>query len=207
MKNAGIILIASLCMLVSCKNNDPIQPYAYETNPHYSFGYQEYYGAYFADYGIANNVISLSLFSDSLKITEDGRLAGFGQYLFLEDVYVLPTQTSLTAGTYTIDKSGLLRTVSPGVNDTIDNEVYTYGATISYFEKDPSKSVMKRITGGTFTLSTERLTGKYTIAFNFTTSDGKPLKGSFSGELGYSNESLNPRKAPLKMDGHLLTRQ
>src|SRR5665647_2652906 len=102
MKNIKILFLLLTILQVSCKNGEPIQPYTYETNPHYSWGYAEFYGAYYADQGIKNlnNTFSISLFSDSLKLTNEGALAGYGQYLFLEDVFVSPLTTKLSIGKY-----------------------------------------------------------------------------------------------------------
>ncbi len=197
MKNIFLVLVTIGFLLSSCKGTDPVPPYVYEANPHYSFGYAEFFGAYYAAYKNPNNVVSLSLFSDSLSINNLGNLVGFGQYLFLEDVFVAPTDTILPLTTYTIDDSGLPNTVAPGINDTIDDQIYTIGATISYYEQNAAKSIQKRITGGTFTLS--KVGSLYNIVCNFKTSDKKDLKGSFSAQLPYfdeslTNRSLSPRK-------------
>lgn len=197
MKNIFLFVVAIGCLLSSCKGTDPVPPYVYEANPHYNFGYAEFFGAYYATYKNPNNVITLSLFSDSLKINNLGNLVGFGQYLFLEDVFVAPTDTLLPLTTYTIDDSGLPNTVAPGKNDTIDNQIYTLGATISYYEQNATKSTQKRITSGTFTLS--QVDSNYKIVFNLKTSDKKDLKGSFTAKLPYFDESLtNPSLSPRK---------
>jgi hypothetical protein len=166
-----------------------VPPYAYETNPHYSFGYAEFFGPYYTPYGNNNNVISLSLFSDSLKINNIGSLEGFGQYLFLEDIFLNPTDTLLQTGTYTISDTGLPFTVAPGKNDTVDNNVFTIGATISYYEQNAAKSTLKLIKSGTFTLSVNY--PNYIISCNFKTDDKKNLQGRFSAQLPYVDESIN----------------
>lgn len=189
MKNISIPILAFICLLASCKGNEPNPLYVYEQNPHYSSGYAEYFGAYYGgENGNLNNVISLSLFSDSLRVTNEGGLVGYGQYLFLEDIFIAPTLTTLPSGTYTLNDTGLERTVTPGINDTIDDEVYTLGATITYYESDAAKSILKRITEGTFKLT--RVGINYTIVCDFKTSDNKELKGSFSSQLQYFDESL-----------------
>lgn len=190
MRYFNLLLLALVLLFASCKGNDPTPPYVYEANPHYSFGYQEFFGPYYADYGNTNNVISLSLFSDSLKITTDGNLVGYGQYLFLEDIFTSPSDTLLKLGTYTINDSGLPFTVSPGKNDSVDNIVYTIGSTISYFEENQSKSTLKLITGGTFRVI-NRSGSIYNIVCNFKTNDNLNLGGSFSATLPYFNEAIN----------------
>ncbi|HEY6915088.1 MAG TPA: hypothetical protein VI413_10465, partial [Paludibacter sp.] len=137
---------------------------------------------------------------DSLSIDSTGSLIGMGQYLFLEDIYVPSIQTTLPAGTYTINSSGLPYTVSPGKNDTVDTLVFPVGATISYYEENTSKSKLKFITEGTFTLTKSKLNSIYTIVCNFKTDDKKELKGTFTGELRYSDESLQlQRSSPRKL--------
>ncbi len=188
MKYLYLFIVSISFLFVSCKGNNPTPPYVYESYPHYSFGYQEFYGPYYSEYGNLNNVISLSLFSDSLKITEAGNLAGFGQYLFLEDMFISTSDTLLRSGTYTISDSGLPFTVAPGKKDTVDGNVYTIGSTISYYEPNMNNSTQKLITSGTLTIT--KPDSIYTIACNFKTNDKKDLTGSFSAVLGYSNEAL-----------------
>lgn len=202
MKIAGFFLCVLVALLVSCKGGEPNPPYVYEANPHYSFGYAEFFGPYYSRYGNQNNVVSLSLFSDSLKINDEGKLTGYGQYLFLEDIFISPNSTTLPIGTYTIDTTTVKGTVAPGINDTIDSEVYTLGATISYFEKNANKSTLKRITSGTFKLT--KAGTVVTITCDFKTSDQKELKGTFTGELPYFDQSLTITRLPVNKKTHFL---
>jgi hypothetical protein len=188
MKKHSWLLVVLIGLLTSCGGGQLYQQYVYNTNPTYTWGYAEFYGAYYANYKNTNNVISLSLFSDSLKINDIGNLTGTGQYLFLEDVFIAKTDTLLPMGTYTVNNSGLPFTVAPGLNDTIDKVVYPIGANISYYEGNPNMSKQKLISSGTFTVS---LSGnKYTVIFNLVTDDKKTLKGSFSAVLPYIDQSL-----------------
>lgn len=200
MKYLNLLILFFAIILTSCNGGEPPLPYTYNANPRYTWGYAEYFGKEYATYGINNNIFSLSLFSDSLSIDSTGSLIGTGQYLFLEDIYVAPTQTTLPAGTYTINSTGLPNTVSPGKNDTVDAEIFPIGATISYYEENTSKSKLKFITEGTFTLTKSKLNSIYTIVCNFKTDDKKELKGTFTGELKYSDESLQlQRSSPRKL--------
>ena len=192
MKFSHILIFSFAILLASCKGYEPTPPYVYESNPHYAWGYAQFFGAYYNEYGNKNNVISVSLFSDSLNTSDEGELQGFGQYLFLEDVFVAAKDTLLPVGTYTINTSGSTFTIAPGVNDTIDNEVYTLGATISYFEQNASKSTLKRISSGSMVVSISN-DGKHTVNCNFKTADNKELKGRFTEALPHIDESLkNP---------------
>jgi hypothetical protein len=191
MKSLHLLIIGFVCMLLSCKGGDPTLPYAYNANPRYTWGYIEYFGTEYSKFS-PNNVFSISLFSDSLYTDSTQVLHGVGQYLFLEDVYVSPTDKLLPSGTYTINSSGLANTVFPGKNDTVGTEVFPIGATISYYEENTAKSKLKFITEGTFTVtkSVTKLITNYTITCDFKTDDKKVLKGSFTGTLGYADESL-----------------
>ena len=188
MKKQILIVVVLGILLASCGGGQLNQQYVYNTSPSYSWGYAEYFGAYYADYKNTNNVISLSLFSDSLKINNIGNLVGIGQYLFLEDVFIPKTDIFLPPGMYTISESGLPYTVAPGKNDTIDNKVYPIGANISYYEGNTAMSTQKLVTGGMFTVS--RIGERYTVIFNLKTADKKDLKGSFTADLPHIDQSL-----------------
>ena len=196
MKKQHLIIVLLASLLASCVGGQLNPPYNYNTNPSYSWGYAEFYGAYYAQYGNSNNVISLSLISDSLKINDIGNLVGTGQFLFLEDVFIAKTDTLLPVGTYTVNTSGLPFTVAPGKNDTTDSEVYPIGATISYYEDNPANSKLKLVTEGTFTFSS--IGNKYTINCNLKTDDKIILKGSFSGQLPHIDQSLATPKSAVR---------
>ncbi len=193
MKKHSWLIIVLVGLLTSCGGGQLFQPYVYNTNPTYTWGYAEFYGAYYANYKNTNNVISLSLFSDSLKINDIGNLVGTGQYLFLEDIFIAKTDTLLPVGTYTVNNSGLPFTVAPGLNDTIDKVVYPIGASISYYEGNPAMSTLKLISSGTFTVS--RIKNSYNVVFDLKTNDKKALKGSFSAILPHIDQSLATPKS------------
>ena len=205
MKNHIVVISLLAILFFSCKGNEPFTPYVYETNPHYSFGYVQFYGSYYKEFGNSNNVIAVSLFSDSLYITEEGSLEGFGQYLYFEDVFISPTDTMLQTVTYTLNDSGEPYTISPGVNDTIDSEVYTMGATISYYEQNPAKSKMKLITDGTISVS--KVGTIYNILFNLKTDDGKDLKGNFTHFLPFIDESLQTDNSETPKRTQIISRK
>ena len=182
-------------MLTSCVGSVPNAPYVYNTNPTYKWAYAEFFGNYYKN--IPNtNVISLSLFSDSLKINSIGYLTGTGQFLFLEDIFVSKSESLLPIGTYYIRDSISLNSVAPGKNDTVDNQVFQIGSTISYYEGNPDLSIQKLITGGYFTVS--KSGNKYQIIFNLKTSDKKDLKGSFTDTIPHYDQSLKIPVAGLR---------
>lgn len=196
MRNSLLLCFAIAVVFSSCNDYTPVPPYVYESNPHYAFGYAEFYGSYYAEYGNSNNTLSVSLFSDSLKINENGELVGYGQYLFLEDVFVAPTDSLLPAGVYTVDDSGKPFTVFKGTNDTINGDIYHSGAYINYFEKTAAKSTVKLITSGTFSVAVRDAV--YTITFDLKTSDNKELKGNFATQLTHVNQSVEETKSKIR---------
>lgn len=188
MKNLIFVLLFSSVLFVSCKTNDPALEYKYTTNPTYSWGYAEFYGPYYSEYMNDNNVISLSLFSDSLFVDSTGSLDGIGQYLFLEDIFISPTDTILPDGVYEISKSEAPFTVAPGEKFKADNNEYVIGASIYFIEKKSNFSVQKLISRGSFTVESMNNT-KY-IDFNFVLTDSTKLKGKFSTELPHFDQSI-----------------
>lgn len=187
-------------LLAACINNEPKEPYIYEKNPQYTWGYAVFYGDYYAEYGNENNVLSISLFTNGLGINENNYLIGTGQYLYLEDVFVTPTDTLLPDGIYTIDKSGESFTISPGEHLSIDGVIYTVGATITYLDIYLLNPVEKLITEGTMNVS--RQDTIYTISCNFKTDDNLELKGNFTGILPHFDQSLKKNSESLRMLRH-----
>jgi hypothetical protein len=188
MKKIYLFILLLPVLLSSCNVGNPPAAYVYNANPLYTKGYVQFYGAEYAKYNNSNNVLSVSLFSDSLKINSEGALEGTGQYLFLEDVYIAPTDTMLSVQTYTVSDSREPYTVEPGKNDTVDALVFPIGASISYYEENTSKSKVKFIKSGTFTVT--KFGSFFNITCNFVTDDKKVLTGSFNSFLPHINESL-----------------
>jgi len=198
MNKFNLLLIFLVSLLTSCGGGQLNQQIVYETNPQYSWGYAEYFGAYYKpENGNKNNVLSVSLFTDSLKINSVGNLTGLGQYLFLEDVFQSPTTVFLEAGTYTVNNSGLPFTITPGKNDTIDNEVYPIGAYISYYEYNAANSTLKTISKGSLTVSLMN-DSVYNIVCDFKTSDSTVLKGHFTATLPHIDQSLSITKSGIR---------
>jgi len=186
-KNIIVFLLLFLA-LNSCKTNDPEIKYQYNTNPSYTWGYAEFYGAYYADFNIANNVVSLSLFSDSLYLNDQGELDGLGQYLFLEDIFISPNDTILPAGEYKIADNGNPLTFYKGEEFKVDEVKYNIGSYILYIEKNTLFTVQRFISGGSFKVSNQGNTQQ--ISCDFTLSDSTKIKGNFSAELPYFDQSL-----------------
>ena len=189
MKKLPLLLLLFAALMTSCGGNQINSQLVYEKNPHYRWGYAEFFGDYYySENGNKNNVLSVSLFSDSLKLNSLGNLTGLGQYLFLEDVYQSPKDILLLEGTYNVNNSGLPFSIAPGKNDTVDNAVYPIGAYISYYEYNAANSTIKLISNGSIIVSLKD--SIYSISCNFRTSDSLDLKGSFKATLPHINQSI-----------------
>lgn len=178
-----------ILFLAACNGGEPPMPFTYNANPKYTWGYVEYFGAEYAAKNIKNHILSVSLFSDSLSIDSTASLKGTGQFLFLEDVYISPTDILLPLKTFTVNNSHEPYTITPGKNDTIGTEVFPIGACIYYYEENSSKSTIKFITEGSCTVDT--INNKYRVVCNFKTADKMTLKGSFLGQLPHIDESMH----------------
>lgn len=181
MKAFKTILLLVSVFLISCGSYEPYVKYKYNYAPAYTWGYAEFYGDYYKSYNNTNNVISLSLFSDSLFINSDNELDGTGQYLFIEDLFVEPSDTMLPAGKYTVSASGEAFSFYRGEKFDVDDVSYTIGAYIYYVEKNSAFSTVKLIDRGSFTVSNNG--EKQKIECDFVLSDSTVLKGSFNAVL------------------------
>lgn len=188
MKNINYSILLFLLALTGCSGSMPTLPYSYNLNPRFTKGLVEFYGAFYAQYNNKNNVLSVSLLSDSLTINNDGRVQGIGQYLYLEDVFVESKDSSLVPGVYKIDNSSTAFSAFAGKNDTINGEIIPIGSYISYYESNATKSTIKLIKSGTFTVT--KSGNIHSVKCDFITSDNKPIKGLFNGIFLMRNLSI-----------------
>lgn len=188
MKNkfSHILLFVFAFGLFSC-NPREIYHYQYEANPVFSWGYAEYWGAYYQKYGNNNSVLSLSLFSDSLSVDSTGNLQGFGQYMYLEDVFLSQDKIFLPDGNYEVSLSADSMSIAPGRILKIDGVEYNVGAVIYYLEKDASLSTSKMVTGGSMDITLQDSTT--TANCHFELEDGTALEGTFKALLPYYDQS------------------
>lgn len=116
MKSAIIktFIFVILGQFVGCKPDEPRYQYKYNDKPVYSWGYAEFYGSFYNYAEIPQNVVTLSLFSDSLFVNDEGSLAGHGQYLFIEDIFISANDTLLPSGVYKADTTAAPMTFYPG---------------------------------------------------------------------------------------------
>jgi len=154
---------------MSCKV-EPIAPYEYEANPLYADGWINSYGQYYAN--IPYNVLSLQLFTEGMLNEKKDAIVAPGQYLFIEDILVPLSDSTLVPGLYTASKNYEPYTFYPGEVYRADSVNQILGAWIYYVEEEYGRSVRKLITEGSFTFDSSG------IRFDLTTADGKKLGGN-----------------------------
>lgn len=196
-KQIYLYILCFIFLLQSCERRE-IFEYKYEKNPQYSWGYAEFWGSQYAHYGLENNVLSLHAFTDSLSLTDDGYLTGFGQYLVLNDIFVSPSDTIFPAGTYEVADTVAIFTIAPG--EVYDEEGVKYdnvGAYIYYIEKNEAFSIRKYIVAGSIQVSFPNGIPRFDC--NFILDDDTKLKGRFkTNELIVYDKSVTPQSGMQK---------
>lgn len=170
----GLGLVALVLLCAQCNPNKPvIHPERANT---FDKGRAVFYGAYYAQEGIAQNVLSIDLYSENLGLDSANVMVGTGVNLYLSDVFLAPQDTFLVKGTYACDTTAQPLTFLPGMN----YEGHVSGA----YLLDVTDGNLEKITllqEGSFTLTYSRDTTK--IAFLFKGVDGKDYAAQFSGLL------------------------
>lgn len=179
------MIISSL--LIAC-TPELKAPYAYNTHPNFTKGRIEFYGSYYENYNYTNNIISITLFSDSITENQSGSILGIGQELIIEDLSISPTDTVIPAGNYKVSKTKEIHTFVPGRIISANNESATVGSRIYYFEKNNKKSITGLITDGSFDISYSETTTN--IVCNLVTDNNLQIKGQFKGKLKFINKSI-----------------
>ncbi len=179
---------------VSCKQ-EPVPPYLYEMDPHYTYMGMSYYGQYYA--GNDNHVFSLTFYSEGMVNEDSTAVEPPGQELYIEDLFV-PEENfgnlhlteedtvlteahvlALLRGTYTAsgvaasDTFGLAYSFAPGEYVPVDSVTYILGARITYYEEEDAYSKRVLLTGGSFTVDDAG------IRFAFLTEEGDTLGGTY----------------------------
>lgn len=191
-KQVYLYIVCFILLLQACERREVFE-YQYEKNPQYSNGYAEFWGSQYTHYGFDIHVLSLRAFTDSLTLTKDGYLTGFGQYLVLNDIFVSSSDTIFPAGTYEIADTIDVFKIAPG--ELYDDEGVKYddmGAYIYFIEKNEYFSVRKYIVGGTMQISFTDSISRFD--FNFVLDDDSELKGRFeTDELIIYDYSVVPK--------------
>ncbi len=183
-----ILLIISLVTWQSCERKEPFV-YQYPTNPAYTWGYAEFWGAFYQHYDVEHHVLSLSLFTDSLFIDEENALDGIGVYLNIDDIFIPATDTIFPAGEYVISQSidsinptngaayGEVMTLARGEQYNKDGIKYDMGTYVYFIEELQSYTIRKFVVDGSMTVSYPG--SNIYIKFDFVLDDKSVLQGKF----------------------------
>ncbi len=176
MMKRTIYILGLLLCLVGCEkpHNEAENPTKSETQ--LDKGRCVFYGDYYAEEGIAHNVVDMDLLSANLSYDSVGRIVGTGTNLYFSDIFLHATDTLILAGVYTADTTAAVGTFLPGMD-------YEGGVSGAYLLHIVDNAVTKiiLIEKGTFTL---RYEGKKThVDFDLVTTEGQAYKGTFDGEL------------------------
>ncbi len=192
----SVFLLVFATLLVSCKPDAPTPPYKYESNPQFTWGFADFYGDYYSNYEIPNNVVTLNLFSEKLFVNENNQLDGTGQYLIIEDIFSAPNDTLLPAGNYKVAETGEPFTFFSGEKFEDNRDVIPSGAYVYYIESDPTKSKTAYIKDGTININIENDT-IYTIQCDFVLDDKTELKGTYKNVLlHFDRTATTPSASP-----------
>ena len=196
-KQVYLYMLCISLLLQACERRE-IFEYEYEKNPQYSWGYAEFWGPHYAPYGTDNHVLSLYAYTDSLSFNENGYLTGYGQYLYLEDIFVSPADTLFPPGEYMVSSSGEAMTIAPGELFDEDGVKYDMGAYIYFLEKNDYFTKRKFVVDGSMTVSYPENSVRFD--FDFTLDDETELKGRFeTNELVLFDESVMPQNIKQKV--------
>jgi len=194
-----IYTLAVLLVLSSCEKKEP-SVFVYETEPVYTRGYADFWGNYYGEYGINENVLSLSLLTKELSVDSTSNLVGIGQYLYLEDIFVAASDTLLPEGIYTVSKNSAPFNITPGEILEIDGQKLEVGAFVYFLEKNPMFTTMKYIQEGTMKVA---YSGDNTrLDFDFILDDKTTIKGRFEGQLPYFDSRYNDAGDALAISRH-----
>lgn len=186
-KISKITLLLS-ALLAACVSNEDFT-YQYNYHPTFTWGYAEFFGPYYSRYDINKNVVSLSLFTDSLTVNDDGKLSGFGQYLYFEDIFIQPGDTILPDGLYHCGSNYDAFTFTPGLDFMADTLTYTIGAYMVFVEKESSRSKLRYVKNGTITVN--KTGSKQNINCHLILDNDSVVNSKFSSGLVYLDESVN----------------
>ncbi len=174
MKRIVYIIVLLLCLVGCTKPSKEIKPIDSETK--LDKGRCVFYGDYYAEEGIAHNVVDIDLLSAKLSYDSVGRIVGTGTNLYFSDIFLHATDTLIPAGVYTADTTAAVGTFLPGMN-------YEGGISGAYLLHITDNAVMKiiLIEKGSFHLTYEGDTTH--IEFDLLTEHRQAYKGTFHGVL------------------------
>ena len=176
------LIITALAFFAAC-NPEPAAKYEYNYNPVYTQGFAYNYGAYYAAYGNPNSVVVLQLLTDSLLVNERYELEGYGNYLYINNIFLPPNSKMIPDGTYTASDTEEAFTFAKGEIFTADSIEYSIGSRVYFIERNRKLSKQHLIDGGQFTVTGS---GKVqTVIFDLILDNSVHLKGTYNGEVEY----------------------
>lgn len=188
MKNIKTMILVLLAFLAfSCEKSEPTITYKYNYNPTFTWGYAQFYGAYYTNYQVPNNVLSIHLFSEGLKIA-DNKLDGTGHYLVISDLFLQPTDTLLAVGKYTVANTRKPFTFFAGEEFKDNRNEIPTGTYIYFVEPEPSKSKVAYVTDGSLEVEIEN-DSVYSINAQFTLDDKESFKATYRHPLHHFDAS------------------
>lgn len=193
----SILFLLVTVVLFSCKPAEPPAPYTYEAKPNFTWGFADFYGNYYQNYDIQNNVVTLNLFTQKLFVNDKNQLDGAGQYLIIEDIFSAPNDTLLPAGNYKVAETGEPFTFFGGKKFEDNREAIPSGAYVYYIEADPTKSKIAYVTDGSMKISIENDT-IYNIACDFTLDEKIAFKGNFKQVLYHIDRTVTTPPSSIR---------
>ena len=159
---------------VSCKQ-EPVPPYLYEMDPHYTYMGMSYYGQYYA--GNDNHVFSLTFYSEGMVNEDSTVVEPPGQELYIEDLFV-PEENfgnlHLTEEDTVLTEAHVLALLRGTYTASGVAASDTFGLAYSfYYEEEDAYSKRVLLTGGSFTVDDAG------IRFAFLTEEGDTLGGTY----------------------------
>jgi len=118
MKNNHLIiaLVACLFCIAACRPTPGHTPTASSQYDSVMVtAVEEMHGAYYQSGGLEQNVVSLDLYSDGIKLNKKGYMTGTGTNLYFSDIFLGQPDSILIAGEYTSDTTGVANTFLPGL--------------------------------------------------------------------------------------------
>ena len=107
------LLYIALILLAACSSkSEPAKPDTIATEM--TYGKLIYYGQYYDS--IKCHVLALDLYSDGLTLDTTNHMVGSGTNLYLSDIFIPLTDTTLADGVYKCSKTPEIKTFYPGTD-------------------------------------------------------------------------------------------
>ncbi len=170
----GLLLVV-LCFM-QCRES--VTTTTKQRESHYDKGQAVFYGAYYAEEGVEQNVVALDMYSKGLSLDSAGYMVGSGVNLYISDIFLPEQDSFLVETTYVSDTTGNVFTFLPGVN----YEGQISGAYVLEVT-DGALSSAEVFPEGSFNVVSKE--DSVFIEFLLKNEAGKKYAADFKGELPY----------------------